>query len=260
MDLVVPLKADNHNEELRYMLRSAAMNLPHDNLVTVGFRPSWVKSAVHIGFSQGNNKYKNTTQAMRAVCESSEVSEDFIYINDDMFTLHALIEVPKLNRGPLDEIIDLYKPKGGRYYAKGMEQTRDLLIELGCRVDPFLSYELHIPMIINKEKMLEVLNLAAPYNLDCLHKRTLYGNMIQYGGESIADVKVYDGNQDWRVDMPFLSTSDDSFAKYPVGEWIRNRYPLPSPYEYTGSTQPKYRALLGRGHNGRPVTGNGKQA
>lgn len=61
-----------------------------------------------------------------------------------------------------------------------------------------------------------------------IHKRTLYGNVVGIGGWQAHDFKVkVGGGRDW----PFLSTSDASFRAQPVGAYIRERFPDPSPYE-----------------------------
>ncbi|MDX3229577.1 hypothetical protein [Streptomyces sp. ME19-01-6] len=69
---------------------------------------------------------------------------------------------------------------------RGLRETRDVLIELG-HPDP-LSYELHVPMPVQKSGMLAALEIAR--HLDVVHKRTLYGNLAGLGGDQTGDVKI----------------------------------------------------------------------
>ncbi|MGJ3558831.1 hypothetical protein ACR6C2_07580 [Streptomyces sp. INA 01156] len=59
-----------------------------------------------------------------------------------------------------------------------MQETRDLLVDQGCP-DP-LSYELHVPLPVEKTPMLHALDTGR--HLDVLHKRTAYGNLAEIGG------------------------------------------------------------------------------
>lgn len=219
MDLVYPVRFGNLNEELRYSLRSQEKNLPHEEVHIVGYSPGWLTGVNSFSYLHGASKFENTTNAVRAACNSVAVSEDFILCNDDFFTLKPLADLPKLNRGPIDRFLDKF----------GVPATRDLLIKMGCT--DILSYELHVPMIVNKTLMKDVLDYAERFQIRGLNKRTLYGNLAQYGGEEVEDCKVYQQKQAWDKENTFISTSDESFGKCPVGQWIRDQFPDRSRYE-----------------------------
>jgi hypothetical protein len=75
-----------------------------------------------------------------------------------------------------------------------------------------LNYEMHIPMIMNKQKLKDVLK-----SKNCLW-RSLYGNIYNVGGINREDVKVYSNNSsnpksyDWKgKNFAYLSTQDSSF-------------------------------------------------
>lgn len=228
-DLVVPVRVGAVNEQLRYALRSWAAHLPHRHVWLVGYRPPWLSGVRHIPTGQtGHSKYRNTTTAVRAACEHPEVSDPYLLCNDDFFVMRPVVGgVPVLHRGPVAEVERYYAARRSGRYLRGMRETRDLLAQLG-HPDP-LSYELHVPLLVDKTDMLHALDVGR--HLDVLHKRTLYGNLAGLGGQQTADVKVLSRAAVFDRDGMFLSTMPDSFTFGGVGAFIRRRFPLPGPYE-----------------------------
>ncbi|MFD6936267.1 hypothetical protein ACFWAP_08960 [Streptomyces goshikiensis] len=225
LDIVVPVREGAANEQLRFALRSWAAHLPHGRVWVVGHRPAWAVGVQHIPTRQRGTKYENTTLAVRTACEHAAVSSRFLLANDDMFVMKPLVEMPVLHRGPVRNV-ETYYAAGD--YLRGMRETRDLLADLG-HPDP-LSYELHVPMPLDKAGMLDALDVAR--HLDVVHKRTLYGNLTQLGGAEIRDVKIMRRSPGgYTEDDVFLSTMPDSFAAGHVGAYIRRTFAEPGPYE-----------------------------
>jgi hypothetical protein len=90
--------------------------------------------------------------------------------------------------------------------------THDKLVSLG--IDAPLNYEVHIPMVMNKLKLKNVLK-----NKTCLW-RSLYGNIYNVGGIEHEDVKVYNKSSsspksyNWKgKNFAYLSTQDSSFSE-----------------------------------------------
>ncbi|MFD8509716.1 hypothetical protein ACFV27_01020 [Streptomyces antimycoticus] len=230
-DIVVPVREGAANEQLRYALRSWAAHLPHRRVWIVGYRPRWAVGVEHIPTRQTGTKYQNTTAAVRAVCEHAEVSDAFLLCNDDFFVMRPVEAMPVLHRGPVRTVEAYYAARANGAYLRGLRETRDLLVELG-HPDP-VSYELHVPMPVQKTGMLAALDAAR--HLDVVHKRTLHGNLAGLGGEQIRDVKIlHRAPRDYGPDSPFLSTMPDSFAAGHVGQFIRRAFPRPCRYETAG--------------------------
>lgn len=249
-DLVIPCKWQGYNDELRYAIRSME-HLPYRQLVICGYIPGWLMPDYALSFKQNaGSKYKNTTHIMKMACLDVNISDPFIWSNDDIFALFSIDSLPILNRGSLEDMLRIYTAKGGVSYTRGIRDTKTLM-EQQCFEGPLLSYELHMPMLIHKKPMLECLRMAEGV-VSIFHKRTFYGNYVDYGGETVKDSKVYKADQDWSTSFPFLSTSDDAFKHYYVGRWIRNQFICPTRYErgvrqlYTYHEKPS---------TGRPVEG-----
>lgn len=226
MDWVIPVKAAEPTEELRYALRSIAANAPHDRIWLIGYRPAWVRGVEHIPTRQRGTKYANTTLALRTACEHPDISDPFVYANDDFFIMRPIERVPVLHRGPVRDVEAYYATRANGKYVRGMRETRELMEALGI-ADP-LSYELHVPLPVHKAGMLRALQTGA--HLKVLHKRTLYGNLNRIGGTQIRDVKVIHGGGGFPTRGTFLSTMEVSWRGR-AGQFIRAKFPLPSRYE-----------------------------
>ncbi|MTE20275.1 hypothetical protein F0L17_14385 [Streptomyces sp. TRM43335] len=230
-DIVVPVRELSVNQPLRYALRSWAANLPHRRVWIVGYRPTWAAGVEHIPTVQDGTKYQNTTAAVRAACEHPEVSSTFLLCNDDFFVMDPVEEMPVLHRGPLRQVEAYYATRGNGKYLRGLRETRDWLTSLGHT--DLLSYELHVPLPVEKKAMLAVLDAGA--HLDVLHKRTAYGVINGLGGEQVEDVKVMHRGPNFPRHIPFLSTMPDSFSNGSVGTLIRRSFARPCRYERPGS-------------------------
>lgn len=229
-DVVVPVRVGAISMQLRYALRSWAAHLPHRRVWTIGYRHPWLLDEVgHIPLRQTGSKWENTTAGMRAACTDSRVSDPFVWADDDMFVMHPLPEgMPVLHRGLVADVEADYAARGYATYVRGMRETRAVLANLGYPRP--LSYELHVPMPVDKTGMLAALDQAP--HLDGMHKRTLYGNLNHIGGEQAEDVKIsHRGPYGVNPNSRFLSTMPDSFACGRVGEFIRGRFPEPCRYE-----------------------------
>lgn len=228
-DLVVPVREGAANTQLRYALRSWAANLPHRRVWLIGYRPPWAADVGHVPTRQTGTKYANTTAAVRAAIEHPDITDRFILCNDDFFVMTAQpAELPVYHRGPVEDVEAYYATRGNGAYLRGLRETRDLLVGLG-HPDP-LSYELHVPLPVDKAGMLAA--LEAGRHLDVLHKRTAYGVLAGIGGEYMADVKILRrGPRAFDAGSPYLSTMPDSFAHGHVGLHIRRAFPQACRYE-----------------------------
>lgn len=229
MDIVVPVREATVNEQLRYALRSWAVNLPHRRVWIVGYRPPWVTGVEHIRTRQSGTKYQNTTRAVRAACEHPEVSSTFMLCNDDFFVMRRTPtwNMPVFHRGPVATLERYYAARGSGMYLRGLRETRDLLAGLGHE-NP-VSYELHVPLPVQKEGMLHALDIGR--HVDVLHKRTAYGVLNEIGGTRMRDIKILHRGPRFNTNSQFLSTMPDSFRNGAVGRLIRAAFPQRCQYE-----------------------------
>lgn len=199
------------NEELRYSIRSVLNSFPDSTIWVVGGKPDWY-CGKYIEISQDKNTYTNAVNNLKAICNSMEIDEDFIIMNDDFFIINKISDIKYFYGGTLLEKILLYKDlTGSSSYIDKLSTTLNKLKRYG--VDQPLDYELHVPFPINKQNLHKILNKN-----DKLLYRSFYGNMFNVGGLKIEDVKVYDRTGlikksfDYKkTHTDFLSTTDSSF-------------------------------------------------
>jgi hypothetical protein len=228
MDLVYICR-DGDNEELRYSIRSAVKNLPHDKIWVVGGKPDWY-TGNYIEVNQDKAKYTNARNSLRAICNSEEISESFILMNDDFYIINRVESVPYMYSGTLSDKIEQREDVfNGNTYTKLLKQTLGSLSRK--KINTALDYELHVPIVMEKNKLEKVLRLSGLW-------RSVYGNVFNVGGTKIKDVKVYKkGSKFYKhsydiknLEYDYLSSNDDSFEQ--IKELIlNNRFRSKSVYE-----------------------------
>jgi hypothetical protein len=197
------------NEELRYSIRSAVKNLKFDNLWVVGGRPNWYLGN-YIEVAQNKSKYANARNNLRAICNSSKISNSFILMNDDFYITNKVDNVPYMHGGLLADKIKKYENlTGNTRYVLMLKRT---LLSLSRRFKKdILDYELHVPMVMEKEKLLTIIDLPDLW-------RSRYGNTFDVEGIEMDDVKVYSSGAFVKksydinnLKYDYLSSNNDSF-------------------------------------------------
>lgn len=227
-DIVYVVRPGDRNTELRHSLRSLR-NVPHRRVIIAGHVPSWIKGVVGVPTVQDRSKFENSTGNLKAALEHPDCGSSVLLMNDDFFVMRPIGEVPVMHRGTMDEVEAYYVNRGSGSYLTGLRSTRKLLRELGVRRP--LSYELHIPFPIDRDRMLEAIGIGVEAGVTALHKRSLYGNLAAIGGGQMRDVKVLQRGWAFPQKGTFLSTMPESFRSGVVGDHIRQRFPEPSKYE-----------------------------
>lgn len=227
MDLVyICRKGDN--EELRYSLRSIEKNAPGHRVWVVGYKPEWY-SGNFISIPDTSTKFNNIRNAMFQVAANPEISEDFVFMNDDFFLIKPIDKFVDYNGGLLIDKIRRYRQiNPTSSYVVLLNKTYQYIRRLGIK-DP-IDYDIHVPMIFNKAKLLEL-----SYML--FQPRSLYGNLYQIVSETITDVKRYASTSYMnelsyvKMEYPFISTEDNSF-EHVKKTILEDMFPEPSQYEY----------------------------
>lgn len=241
MDIVYLIKVDpeNDSEELRYSLRSLK-NIPHQKVVIVGEKPEWATNVEFIPVAQTKTKHQNWSMSLSAAVRSDRISDDFIMMNDDFFFMKKIHAMPHLNMGDMKQVIDSYNaryPAGSEYIDK-MTKLYAMLVENG-RESP-VSYELHVPVILNKQNVLDMYRDAGDRPL--YQFRSYYGNYFNVESTLMRDVKVFmdplhndplynENPEKYLASQTFLSTTGGSFKRGKPGDYIRKMFPEKSPYE-----------------------------
>jgi hypothetical protein len=210
MDFVYICK-EGINEELKYSIRSVIESFPDSNIWVVGGKPDWYVGN-YINVEQKESKYKNAVENLKTISTSDQISESFVLMNDDFYIIKKINKIENFHGGYLLNKINLYqKLNGNSQYTRKLSGTYKKLKALGFE-NP-LDYELHVPMIMEKEKLKIILEL-----IDQFLWRSIYGNKFEVGGTKMQDVKVYTTGplvlKSYNLNMDshtYLSSSDSSF-------------------------------------------------
>lgn len=215
-DLVYIVKASEYNPDLQMSLRSVAKFCDYRNIWIIGYKPTWVKNTNHIATKQNQDKWKNSITNYLAACNCPEISENFILMNDDFFALKPIRNWrTSLNvcLGTLEEEVEKNKNdiKKSRW-KYGFDYALDILNTLNCKNT--YNYEAHLPIIINKQNFLNMMNLPLIREFmttkKVLHKRSIYKNL--YPEYSTAKPKIISD-----VKITIEKDLDDSWLQ---GEWL----------------------------------------
>ena len=223
-DIVYFVKDTPDNEELRYSLRSLS-NFPHRKVCFCGGCPKGLIPDTHFKFEQNcKTKWENVSKMLRSVCHSELITKNFWLFNDDFFIMNKVLHPVNYFSGDLyKRIVQLEDKHGGiTEYSSELRKMCQELEALGCSSK---NYAVHYPMLINRKKALELLNIT-----DNPMFRSLYGNFANVKAEWTNDCKIISNEKEWKG-SDYLSTEDKAFAEGIVGKQIRERFPDKCKYE-----------------------------
>jgi hypothetical protein len=226
MDIVYICR-EGDNEELRYSIRSIEQNFPGQKIWVVGYKPEWYNGPF-MSIPDTSTKFNNIRLALLEVCNTPEISDDFVFMNDDFFLVKPIDKFITYSGGLLADKINRYRqinPTGT--YLISLKQTFRYLRSL--KIKSPIDYDIHVPMVFNKKKLLPIAYMQ-------FQTRSLYGNLLQIASETITDVKRYDSGSSMSTlsytknEYPFLSSEDKSFEKL-KNDLLEEMFPTPSRYE-----------------------------
>lgn len=243
LDLVYIVKPEEKNEDLRYSLRSVAKFVPHEKIWIVGYKPSWIQNVNYISTVQKGTKWDNSIINIIAACQSEQISDNFVLMNDDFFAIKPIKDLEysiNISLGSLATAVKKYE-KASSQWKKAFKQVYDLLKELNIP-EPYYNYESHTPLIINKQKYLEVMKLPEVIRFrktsKVLHKRSLYKNIDKITPRIISrDIKTHRRIDDTQRIMnicDWLSVYDDQVgnpAFATLNGLLQTLFPEPCEYE-----------------------------
>lgn len=224
-DLCYILGPEKKYEEFRFSLRSAEKNISFRSLFVVGSKPDWLTNVNYTENHPEGCKASRIMQNIKLICENPDVSEKFIFMNDDYFLLRPF-DFKYWHKGTLRDRMEVLKT--GDYY-RHLLATEMALKKRGFST---LQFDLHYPIIYEKKKLLEVIEMYDWNIPDGYTMKSLYCNTLGIDGEYKEDCKAYK-NENWSLwtsGKEMFSTSDTNFNKE-CKNFLLNLYPEPSKFE-----------------------------
>lgn len=227
-DIVYVLRndIDDSPEELRYSLRSLE-NFKYSKVWFAGGQSKFLQPDRVLPIDQrGLTKWDKVCYTLRQICENEEVSENFWLFNDDFFVMAPNKQYHAYTDGDLAFRILMLEDRLKKRSSYS-SLLRECLMFLKRQGLPTVNYALHLPMLINKEKALEVLNLYPNIS----NFKNIYGNYVKAEAKLINDVKYSDNSRPIDKTLPYISTEEGSFLNGVVGDYIRESFPNKSRFE-----------------------------
>jgi len=229
MDLVYILGKQSfwQNQEIKFSLRSAEKYLKFDRVFIIGKKPEFFNDKViEIPANDDKgHKYFNVASKIGLMLQNKEISENFIYMNDDFFILQDYEKIPYYYTKTLEYWTENWKANKGKYYKK--------LLEIYKVFPEGKFFEIHFPIIYNKKKALKIYK---KYNLSivAVMMRSYYCNeyISEIKSEKTKDYKIYTYDHFMAYkNAPFISTTNDSIMISELKNFIISRFGKKSTYE-----------------------------
>lgn len=240
IDIVIPLGKGSvwgNNHELKYCLRGIEKylsNVGHLYIVSNKL-PSWLTNVtlLYADDEKGSEwKDRNIYRKILCACENEDVSEDFLFMNDDHF-MQDVFELPDFpyyyREHDMQETID--KNINNIAWKTSIQNTRNYLVNNGYECKMF---DTHTPIIYNKSMFnkLSKLDWNTPYGYGI---KSLYANMNRINGTLCKDGKLFPSETSETsikkrvMDNPCFSTS--SYVPIQQQEFIESLFTEKSKYE-----------------------------
>lgn len=203
--------------ELLYSLRSLHQYAEVGRVFVVGYKFWWMRDVVHVPIGEvGGAPNRSTFNKLRHVVFNEPISERFLHWHDDFYLQQPFEE--RLQHRTRPGI-------GHSVFRKAMEAARK---QIGR--DDVLDFELHVPVVLSRSQCQWVIKDVKDPNVAF---RTVYFNRFTGPSTAIDDVKI----SSWAVPpshQPCFSIADNVGGDRRFQEWVRDRYPHPSPWERPG--------------------------
>lgn len=230
IDVVIPVGTGSQSgdNELRFCLRAIERYLKgYRNIYIVGHLPRWCTNVIHIKHGEYHPKANNIHDKITAACNHSDITEDFIVFNDDYFLVQAVeaaIYPYYYSDDALDEVMQ--RPKANPY--------RRLVVDTFNEIGPAKYYDIHCPIVINKEAF-----LSQKYNRKheggILVKSSYCAHFQPQAAQKRADPILRDRHTIEEIRIMELTTDlisiHDTAINQDFIDWIEVKFPYRSSFE-----------------------------
>ena len=226
--IVIPVRPSEHNDELRYTLRTIATHVTSPDIWLIGYQPRWITGVQHIPTRPSGAKADRGCQQTRTAATHPTTPHQFWWWDDDMYRLTPLHAPEVRHGGPITDWLDRYRHTDS-HYCRALQRTARLLPPTA------LMYDLHVPYWVPDKTALARTMTALPDGYGGWLWRTIHSNTHHAGGTGHPDVKIYDGDPIPDPPGQWISSDDHSYPRL-RDTILQPRYPHPSPWEWEPTT------------------------
>lgn len=168
LDFAYPVKVDKTNQypELRYSLRSIQNMKGAGRVYIAGGVPPWINERVTaISVPQVDGKYAHAGRCLEALLDS-DISDPFVWMNDDMVFLSPTDDIPAYARQvTVEKFCSALGLMGGNSktardhneFVRAMRSQRKIIKSWGF--DPEVEYagDTHHPLLVDKARLKDII-------------------------------------------------------------------------------------------------------
>ena len=215
------------NNEMRLSLRSIEKHLKdYGRVFIVGLCPDWLENVTHIKWDDTEKiPDKNIMLKLKKACETPEISDDFLFFNDDHYLLSPY-SAPEFPYYYCKDLFTEVKKRRGDSYGQRTANTMEYLKKNDL---PTKYFDVHTPIIYNKAKFLEHVVSAVDWK-KTYHGfviKSLYANSLRIEGQELdQDVKF---QQPPHNQVPLMSTYP--FVKASMQRYLFELFPEKCTFE-----------------------------
>lgn len=222
------------NLEIKYSIRSLLKHGANiDNIYIIGEKPDFLKyndGIYHIPFEELSHAQSNMWNKTLALCRDERISDEFLWMNDDHFFLTDFDcnEYPYYHMGQIRQKKYLESENGNPYF-KIVHRSVTTYEKNSL---PGLHFDVHTPMIINKNKFIDVYEFFKDYiePIRGIILKSSYCNYYGIEGEEIDDLKIkarYDlGTLDRLTRNRHIFSTGLRAGNMALLEFMEAKYPL----------------------------------
>ena len=236
IDIFIPLGPGSRYEniEIKYALRSIEKYaIGWRKIWIVGAIPSFLHETDRIRLIQKNeykcNKQSRVQRKIQWAIENLSITDNFAYWNDDFLVLKQfdIRCIPNYVNGN----ISLSKQNSG--WRECRRRTGQMLKDSGKTI---YNFDIHVPLIFNKEKHLQLKEWWHKLSNETPLMRSLYGNNFCSDNiQRLRDIKL---QQKWKIVIDNILNGNrwvisygDGALKTGFGEWMQAFLPTKSSFE-----------------------------
>ncbi len=180
-------------------------------IFVIGAKPDFKGNYTHlpIKYPWGKQSHYKSNDEICAYLTAADFLDEFIIMADDIFILQEW-SIEYQNRGTLDDHIKLRSRQDS--YSRQLKSTRDFLLD---NDKPALSYEMHIPFLVNSEQLkdaAEIIRTSKPMFI-----RSIIGNWFEVSSKEAIDPK----NKPLTDDSILYSSQDSTFNYEKVRSYLK---------------------------------------
>ncbi len=224
-----------YNNELRFSLRSVEKHLSGvRDVYIIGECPSFITNAKWIPMKDSYKKERNIMEKLKIACEHPDISEEFLFINDDHFFLKAANAdtYPYYFCEPLVEAVK--KRRQESTYTKAMWNTLEALQANGF-TEHLKNFDIHTPIRYNKQAFIESMKLVDWENPGEYIIKSLYCNSNKIIGCFMPDRKIQKHLDRADIETFLQGAEIFSIADIAINDWMiayfKELYPNRSKWE-----------------------------